>query len=235
MAEPLGDRPLLMAITPPDAARHPKDAARWLEGLGAGLRRAGQSLTDATPPVIVQVRDKSANDQEVLHLLALIRRALPDVRVLLNGTHERALLLGFDGHHRNAAVQEPVRRATPPGVPTLVGQSSHSLSEARRAVRCGVDYVVFGPVYDTPAKRAFGPPQGLDALRSIAESVSRPVLAIGGIDGDRAEAAVRAGAAGVAAIRAAGDPIEVQRMLRALLRSVDSREGRRPQPTSPPE
>jgi thiamine-phosphate pyrophosphorylase len=62
--------------------------------------------------------------------------------------------------------------------------------------------VIFGPVYDTPSKRPFGPPQGLGALETVARAVSRPVLAVGGLTPARVPEVLAAGAAGVAVIGA---------------------------------
>jgi thiamine-phosphate pyrophosphorylase len=60
---------------------------------------------------------------------------------------------------------------------------------------------VFGPVFDTESKRAFGPPQGLEKLREITTALPGfPVLAIGGVTIDNAESCFAAGASGVAGI-----------------------------------
>jgi thiamine-phosphate pyrophosphorylase len=61
---------------------------------------------------------------------------------------------------------------------------------------------VFGPIYDTPSKRAYGPPQGLAPLAKIVESVRIPVYAIGGITTERVGEVRAAGVAGVAVISA---------------------------------
>jgi thiamine-phosphate pyrophosphorylase len=57
-------------------------------------------------------------------------------------------------------------------------------------------------VFDTPSKRAYGPPQGLEALRRVSGETARPVLAIGGITPGRVREVLAAGAAGVAVISA---------------------------------
>lgn len=215
---------LFVAITPPAAARRPQQATRWIGGLGEGLATAAPSPDDGVQ-VILQVRDKEADDNQCLRLLDQLRRAFPHLRIVLNGAPSRAARLGFDGHHRTAAITTPVEATRAEGgddsdAPTLVGQSSHSLEEANCAIRCGVDYVLFGPVFDTPAKRPFGPPQGLQRLREVCAAVAAPVVAIGGIDGAVIADTIGAGAAGVAAIRAAGDPVQVEQMMRALRRAA---------------
>jgi thiamine-phosphate pyrophosphorylase len=67
------------------------------------------------------------------------------------------------------------------GAQKMIGVSTHSFNEAMEAQRQGADFVLFGPVYFTPLKAAYGAPQGLEKLKEIAAKVSVPVYAIGGI------------------------------------------------------
>src|SRR5271169_1003813 len=83
----------------------------------------------------------------------------------------------------------------------VVGVSCHSLEEAREAEGAGAAYIFFGPVFDTPSKRGMGEPQGVARLAEICRGVAIPVLAIGGVSEDNAGECMRAGAAGIAAIR----------------------------------
>ena len=103
-----------------------------------------------------------------------------------------------------------------------VGASVHSIDEAVVAAGQGADWIFFGPVYDTPSKRAYGAPQGLATLERVAAAVDVPVIAIGGITPDRVPEVRRAGASGVAvisAILAADDPAAATReFLDALAR-----------------
>jgi thiamine-phosphate pyrophosphorylase len=83
----------------------------------------------------------------------------------------------------------------------LVGCSCHSMEAAQCAADDGADYVFFGPIFATPSKFTYGEPQGLARLAEVCRAVSIPVLAIGGISIENAEACLNAGAAGIAAIR----------------------------------
>jgi thiamine-phosphate pyrophosphorylase len=83
----------------------------------------------------------------------------------------------------------------------LVGVSCHSVQAAASAARGGADYIFFGPVFSTPSKVSFGPPQGRERLAEVCSAVSIPVLAIGGITLDNVSDCLAAGASGIAAIR----------------------------------
>ena len=85
----------------------------------------------------------------------------------------------------------------------LLGLSAASVAEARDAERQNATYVGAGPVWATPSKPDADPPIGLAGLAEICSAVSVPVVAIGGIDASNAADCIRAGAAGVAVIRAA--------------------------------
>lgn len=209
--------PRLLAITPPDAARHPEIGDRWSSGLAEGLARANDRLPADVIPVAIQVRDKRADDDQLTELRIALRARHPERPLLLNGTASRARLLAFDGYHREAAATGTVRRGrTPQDRTRLVGQSTHTTVEVERAVQLGVDYLLFGPIFDTPAKRRYGPPQGTERLAEVCRAVTIPVLAVGGIDGSNIGKALRSGASGVAVIRAAGDPVQVEAMVGRL-------------------
>jgi thiamine-phosphate pyrophosphorylase len=82
-----------------------------------------------------------------------------------------------------------------------VGVSCHSLKEALAAEKSGATYIFFGPIFATPSKQTFGPPQGLSRLAEVCNAVKIPALAIGGITTQNAQSCLNAGAAGLAAIR----------------------------------
>ena len=77
------------------------------------------------------------------------------------------------------------------------GISVHSVEEALQAERNRADFVVFGPVFDSPGKT----PVGLEPLRQAAQAIQIPVLAIGGISFENAPQVLQAGASGIAGIR----------------------------------
>ena len=82
----------------------------------------------------------------------------------------------------------------------LVGRSVHSVDTAREADRDGPDFLIFGPVWPS-ATHPEQPARGLHTLAFVIAAVSMPVLAIGGVNAERARECMAAGAAGYAAIR----------------------------------
>ncbi|HEV2032755.1 MAG TPA: thiamine phosphate synthase [Candidatus Dormibacteraeota bacterium] len=81
----------------------------------------------------------------------------------------------------------------------LVGRSVHSIKAAQQAEREGADFVIFGPVWESPSHPG-STPAGVTALELVARSVRIPVLAIGGVTEERIAECHAAGAAGYAAI-----------------------------------
>jgi thiamine-phosphate pyrophosphorylase len=104
----------------------------------------------------------------------------------------------------------------------LIGRSSHSPAETLTAAdEDGVDYFCVGPCWPTPTKPG-RPAPGLDLVRTVAgRAPARPWFAIGGIDGDRLDEVLDAGADRIVVVRAiteAEDPRAAAAALRARLR-----------------
>lgn len=153
--------------------------------------------------VAVHLREKDLPGGELLVLarrLAELCHAAGQL-LLVNDRLDVAVASGADGVHLPSAGVSPAEARRLLGEGRLVGVSCHQEGDVRRALEQGADYATFGPVFDTPSKRAYGAPVGLGALASCAR-LGLPLVALGGIDAGSAGAAVAAGARGVAAIRA---------------------------------
>lgn len=105
----------------------------------------------------------------------------------------------------------------------LVGRSAHSADEtAAAADEPGVDYFCAGPCWPTPTKPG-RPAPGLDLVRTVAaRAPRRPWFAIGGIDHERLDAVLAAGADRVVVVRViteAEDPRAAAAALATRLRA----------------
>jgi thiamine-phosphate pyrophosphorylase len=202
-------RPLLYYITD----------RKWLPGEDL-LPIIEQTVTAGID--LIQIRER---DLPARRLLALVEEAVKragagtgPTRILVNDRLDVAVAAGAAGVHlpaRGFSVDE-VRRSYPE---LLIGASTHNLEELRRAADEGADFAVFGPVFETPSKKAYGPPTGLEKLAEAARAVNIPVLALGGITLENAADCLRAGAAGLAAItlfQQSADLRETINQLRAL-------------------
>jgi thiamine-phosphate pyrophosphorylase len=153
---------------------------------------------------VVQWRLKDVPTLEVVERGRATRSlcARHGVAFVANDDAEAALMLGADGVHLGRT-DEGAGRAREHGL--LLGLSAASVDEAKECASRGAGYIGAGPVWETPSKADADPAIGLDGLAEICAAVSFPVVAIGGIDASNAADCIRAGAAGVAVIRAARD------------------------------
>ena len=174
-----------------DCQQFPRD--RHLEVVEAALKGGIRDL---------QLREKNLPLADLFSLALVLRQMTEqyDARLYINGRLDIALMVDADGVHlpEDGLPPNEVKARYPH---LLVGVSTHSLVGARQAGKDGADFVTFSPIFETPSKQEYGPPQGLDKLREVCEAVNIPVLALGGINLERIHTVQEHGAHGVALIR----------------------------------
>jgi thiamine-phosphate pyrophosphorylase len=171
---------------------------------------------------MVQLRDKDADDDELLRAAARFRSICDEHGALfwLNDRPDLALAAGADGVHvgQDDTPVAEVRSAVGPDL--LIGLSTHSPEQFDAALESGADQLSVGPVWETPTK-AGRPAAGLDYVRYAAEHGGDvPWFAIGGIDLDNAGEVVAAGARRIVVVRAIRDADEPERAARVLQRML---------------
>jgi len=169
----------------------------------------------------VQIREK---DLPVRDLLAVTHAAVGQARgdgregtrIIVNDRMDVALAAGAHGVHLGTLSMPvaAVRRLAPP--PFLVGASCHSLADTLVAEAAGADYILLGPIFETPSKLRYGPPLGLARLREVTCQVSLPVFALGGITTGRIGDCLENGATGIAGIRIFQDCNSVEERVQEL-------------------
>jgi thiamine-phosphate pyrophosphorylase len=180
-----------------------------------------QSVEAGLPAI--QLRERELPTPELLSLTQAVRAitAPHAVPLIMNDRVDLVLALNLDGVHlrANSLPVSVARRLV--GAHRLVGISTHAVDEVRQANQEGADYVIFGPIFDTPSKRQFGPPAGLSTLTDVCRQSAIPVFAIGGITRARVRDVRRAGAYGVAVIGAILAREDVAAATRELLASLE--------------
>lgn len=174
------------------------------------LVAAGHTLFSAIESALkggvkaVQLREKDLSAAELLPLAQELRELTRryDARLLINDHIDIALAVHADGVHLGGHSQATDVVRDQVGPEMLIGVSTHNSADITIAAKQGADFVTFGPVYATPSKAAFGPPQGLSALSEACSVSSLPVFALGGITSSRIAEICQAGASGIALISA---------------------------------
>lgn len=152
----------------------------------------------------VQLRERDLGTRPLLALARDMREltARFGAALLINDRVDLALAVGADGVHLRATSLpvQVVRRLI--GPERLIGLSTHSVSDVERAETDGADFVLLGPVYETPSKRAYGPPIGPAPIEAVTARCRIPVLGIGGVSAERMAELRLVGASGAAVISA---------------------------------
>jgi thiamine-phosphate pyrophosphorylase len=177
-------------------------------------------LAGAEPAIQLRERDLSARD--LVRLAGEVQAVMASRKsqLLINDRIDVALALEEVGVHlRSNSLPVSIARQLL-GARRLLGISVHAVEEAVQAESQGEDYIVLGPIYETPSKQMFGPPLGIRTLEKACRAVRIPIYGIGGVTALRAPEMRRAGAFGVAVVTAILGAADVESATRELLNAV---------------
>ena len=166
----------------------------------------------------IQIREKRLSPRPLFELTAAAVRITCNsaTHLLVNEYAGIALAANADGVHlpANSLPAGVIRKNLPKDF--IIGVSTHSLDAASTAATDGADFVVFGPIFESPGK---GKCQGLAALSDVCEKLRPfPVIGLGGIDESNCESVMASGASGIAAIRVLNDPESLRAIARRMRR-----------------
>ena len=182
---------------------------------------------------VIQLRDRSADDRTLISRARAgteIARRLGKV-FIMNDRADLALAADTDGVHVGQE-ELPVADARRIVGNRFVGVSTHSIQQARDAVKDGADYIGCGPVFSSKTK-CFTEFVGTDFLTQVVDEIQVPAFAIGGIDLTNVDQVVRSGMHRIAvtgAIRDSDDPVGVAQQLKSVLNAAVAAAG---QPEDP--
>lgn len=151
-----------------------------------------------------QVREKRLphSSLDLYEQLLQIKTLCHDFRAqfVVNDRIDLALAVGADGVHlgQNDLPVQAARRLL--GEKALIGISTHNADQFQQAQQYDIDYVSIGPIFHTSTKQTAHPPLGIAPLKTLVAKTKYPVVAIGGIDPERALALWEAEFASVAIV-----------------------------------
>lgn len=152
----------------------------------------------------IQIRAKGVASDRMYDLLQRATSGLASrARIWIDDRADLAALLAVAGVHVGQDDLPAAAVRTVVGPERWIGRSTHDLEQARAAqADPQVDVVALGPIFPTTGKERPDPVVGLDLLRRVRRHVSKPLVAIGGIDGSNLASVLRAGADSVAMLGA---------------------------------
>ncbi|MEU7759423.1 MULTISPECIES: thiamine phosphate synthase [Micromonospora] len=181
------------------------------------------ALPVARADLVVQVRvEDDATDREAYELACRVTEACRPygARCLVNDRLHVALAVDAAGGHVGADDLPVAAARRVLGPDAVLGATAREPVGARAAVDAGASYLGVGPCHATTTKSGLPDPIGPDGVRAVAEAVSVPVIAIGGVTAASVPALRAAGAYGVAVVGAlslAADPAHATaELIRAL-------------------
>jgi len=190
--------------------------AEFLRKLGSELAEAGVTL--------LEYRNKTGSEAEVLGDAAILRAALPagKVKLILDDRADLVERAGFDGVHVDAGDAAPAEARRLVGLGRIVGTFGGSEALLPGILKEPADYLSVGPVFATTTKQTTRTPIGVEGVRNLrAEAGPSAVLvAVGGVTLERAPAVLEAGASVIAvaaAIFRSADPAAEFRRWKAAL------------------
>jgi thiamine-phosphate pyrophosphorylase len=184
------------------------------------FERLAQQLIEAGVDIL-QLRDKRLADRELIDRGRRLRRLTQGSSTLLiiNDRPDIAALVRADGVHVGQDELSVKDARTIVGPEMLIGVSTHSIEQARKAVLDGANYIGVGPTFASGTKQ-FEQFPGVELLRAVSAEIRLPAFAIGGINKENVGQVRAAGFNRVAvsgAVIDAEDPCQAVEDLRARL------------------
>jgi thiamine-phosphate pyrophosphorylase len=144
---------------------------------------------------ILQLRGKDRAKTEIIRCAEIMLPLTKDagVPLILNDYPDLLKVVEADGCHVGQDDFGVAEARDLAGRNCLVGQSTHTVTQAQVADKDGADYIGFGPLFPTGTKPSAAA-IGLTAIRTLHEEVKLPIFCIGGVKLGNLPEIVRAGA-----------------------------------------
>lgn len=189
----------------------------------------GQTLAEQVEQALmggatcVQLREKAMSPAEILREARTLKVlcARYGVPLIINDSAELALEVGADGVHvgQEDMDAQNVRRLIGPGM--ILGVTAKTVEQAQRAQQASADYLGSGAVFGSTTKKN-ARPMSRETLQAICQSVSIPVVAIGGISRENIASLSGTGIRGAAVVSGIFAAADIEAECRLLRSAIDS-------------
>ncbi|MDY4575808.1 MAG: thiamine phosphate synthase [Intestinibacter sp.] len=194
--------------------------------------KEGETLEEVVEDVLksgatfLQLREKIQGHEEIVEMAKKLQALCKKYNVpfVVNDDTMAAKEIDADGVHIGQSDMEYTKAREILGPDKIIGVSAGNLQEAKEAERVGADYIGVGAVFHTDTKKD-ATSLTMDQLKEICESVSIPVVAIGGISVDNALKLKGTGVDGICVISAifgSENPSEATKKLLDLSKKIVS-------------
>lgn len=170
---------------------------------------------------ILQLRAKALSDRDRLDLARRLSRLTKAYAAtfVVNDRVDLALLSDADEVHLGQG-DLSIAEARQLAPKLRVGRSTHDFAQLRQAAEEGADRLAFGPLFDTQSKANPEKTVGVDAFFRAQNALGKPLIAIGGVNVERARALAHRGLAAVAVISAICGAREPESAARSLVEAL---------------
>lgn len=167
---------------------------------------------------VIQLREKKYSTAKLIELGKQLRKLTLEYQAtfIVNDRVDVALAVDADGVHLGQDDMPLADARKLLGTKKIIGISVDNLVEAKKAEKTGADYIGVGPIFPTNSKDDAAAPLGLDTLKDIAQNITIPIVAIGGINTTNVSQVIKAGADAISVISAIVSAADIEKAARIL-------------------
>ena len=166
-----------------------------------------------------QLRVKGISDRELSTLIKSLKSIYPNLGIIINDRVDLALIHDLAGVHLGQDDISPIEARKLLGDGKIIGLSTHNIEQVEEANSISIDYIGFGPMFETKTKDTGYSSRGLELLDEISKISKHPIVAIGGIDRSNYRSVVENGANCVAMVSGISS-LEDQQLIELLKSNV---------------
>lgn len=158
----------------------------------------------------VQIREKNNNTRDFLALAKVLVKEVQvrhNIPVIINDRVDIALASGASGVHLGQSDMPVADARKLMGTRRIIGRTAPTMADLEKAIKEEVQYIAVSPVFPTNTKKDTAPAWGLEGMKKARAFMDErnctiPLMTIGGINTQNAEAILKTGVESIAVVSA---------------------------------